>query len=42
MNADAYLAWLLTHGVPEYAALRESPALLGDPQAVGYARNPSS
>ena len=35
-KADAYLAWLLTNGALEYAAVRGAPGLLAEAQASGY------
>lgn len=35
-NSDAYLGWLLTSGVKEYAALYDHPVLFDDLQARGY------
>lgn len=38
-NSDAYLAWLVTSGILEYAALRDAPRLLADLQAGGFGAN---
>jgi hypothetical protein len=38
-NSDAYLGWLLSSGIKEYAALQDAAALRADFQATGFGPN---